>query len=328
MQLVINTYGSYLKKEDGCFLLKNEDQKQKISTRNIDSILITSGALVSSDAIQLALERNIEIFFLDDFGDPIGKLWHSKLGRTTFIRRRQLQICETEEGTALIKNLMLQKVENCIKHLHDLASKRGKEKQEFINKTIQNIEITKNKIAEATGLVDDIRNTLMGYEGNVARQYFSALSDLLPERYKFEGRSSRPAKDEFNCLLNYGYGILYSRVEKACIIAGLDPYVGILHTDGYNKKSFVFDMIEPFRIHVDRLVMKLFSAKSVNKSYFDPVHGGMKLNADGKRYFIQHVNEYMEERIRYHKREIRIADIIQHKCHQIANSLVKENEQC
>jgi hypothetical protein len=37
-------------------------------------------------------------------------------------------------------------------------------------------------------------------------------------------------------MLNYGHGVLYSMVEKACIIAGLDPYIGVLHTDNYNNK--------------------------------------------------------------------------------------------
>ena len=35
-------------------------------------------------------------------------------------------------------------------------------------------------------------------------------------------------------------------VEKAYIIAGLDQYIGFLHTDNYNKKSLVFDVIELF----------------------------------------------------------------------------------
>ena len=32
-------------------------------------------------------------------------------------------------------------------------------------------------------------------------------------------------------MLNYAYGILYSLVEKACICAGLYPFVGFLHVD-------------------------------------------------------------------------------------------------
>ena len=57
---------------------------------------------------------------MDQFGDSIGKVWHPKLGSTTYIRRRQLEIASTEEGTELVKELMLIKAENMIKHLYDL----------------------------------------------------------------------------------------------------------------------------------------------------------------------------------------------------------------
>ena len=47
MQLVINTYGSYLHQHQNCFELKTEDKKSKISTKKVDSILITTGVSVS-----------------------------------------------------------------------------------------------------------------------------------------------------------------------------------------------------------------------------------------------------------------------------------------
>ncbi len=67
-------------------------------------------------------------------------------------------------------------------------------------------------------------------------------------------------KDPFNACLNYCYGILYSLVEKACILSGLDPYVGFLHTDNYNKKSLVFDLIELFRIYGEQTAIYVFSS--------------------------------------------------------------------
>lgn len=107
----------------------------------------------------------------------------------------------------------------------------------------------------------------MGFEGSAGRIYFDALNYVMPERFKFDGRSRNPAKDEFNALLNYGYGVLYSLVEKACIIAGLDPYIGFLHTDNYNKKSLVFDLIEMFRIFADETVVYLFSGRKVKVEF-------------------------------------------------------------
>ncbi len=322
---MINSYGSYLRSDHGSFLIINEDKKQKVSPRNIKSILVTTGAAISTDAIQLALEKNIEIQFLNKYGDSIGKIWHTKLGSTTYIRRRQLEISDNEEGTEFIQTLMAQKVQNCIDHLNDLGKKRGKEKKQYIEQVTEELAQLKIKLNNVEGKVENIRSKLMGYEGNAAKKYFATLSYLLPDRYRFEGRSSRPARDEFNCLLNYGYGVLYSRIEKACIIAGLDPYVGILHTDGYNKKSFVFDIIEPFRVYIDRLVMRLFAAKTVNKNYFDAIRNGVTLNEEGKKYFIQNLNEYFAQRVRYNSRDIQIMDIFQFECHQLANRLIGED---
>jgi CRISPR-associated protein Cas1 len=188
------------------------------------------------------------------------------------------------------------------------------------------MEKIKAKIPKLTGPVEMMRNSIMGYEGNISKKYFDALNYLLPDRYKFKKRTFRPAEDEFNCLLNYGYGVLYGKVEKALIIAGLDPYVGILHTDGYNKKSFVFDFIEIYRHHIDRIVMKLFSRKKVRKSHFDEIKGGVTLNKGGKEVFLTALNKYFDQSIYYKGRQIKVNNIIQFDCHNLANRIIEEGD--
>jgi CRISPR-associated protein Cas1 len=163
----------------------------------------------------------------------------------------------------------------------------------------------------------------MGLEGTAGRTYFEALSYIMPDRFKFDGRSRNPAKDEFNCLLNYGYGVLYSMVEKACIIAGLDPYVGFIHTDNYNKLSLVFDLIEPFRILVDQTVVYLISGRKIKQEYFDKLKNGLTLNREGKAVLIEALNNTFEKTVRYRGRNIKNRNIIQFEAHRIANGLIK-----
>ena len=139
---------------------------------------------------------------------------------------------------------------------------------------------------------------------------------------EFKG-SRNPAKDEFNTLLNYSYGVLYSRVEKACIIAGLDPYVGIIHTDHYNKKSLVFDLIENFRIWADETVINLFAARDVKQEHFDRLENGLTLNKEGKALLIEALSKFLDESVRYSGRNIKRGDVIQFECHKIANQLIK-----
>ncbi|OHB91174.1 MAG: CRISPR-associated endonuclease Cas1, partial [Planctomycetes bacterium RIFCSPHIGHO2_12_42_15] len=180
-------------------------------------------------------------------------------------------------------------------------------------------------IPQGTGNVgiEEIRGSIMGIEGSGGRIYFEAVSFIMPDRYKFEGRSRNPAKDEFNTLLNYTYGILYSKVEKACIIAGLDPYVGIIHTDHYNKKSMVFDIIENYRIWADETVIKLFAGREVKQEHFDKLENGFTLNKEGKAMLVSAFNAFLDESIRYSGRNIKRGDIIQFDCHKIANGMIK-----
>jgi CRISPR-associated protein Cas1 len=322
MQLVINSRGSFLKKQQNCFLVKNEDKVFEVSANKVESILITTSATITTDAIKFAVENNIDIVFLDHFGDPYGRVWHSKLGSTVLIRRKQLEIADKKKGFELAKGWIEVKINNQIEFLKDLKKNRP-DKREEMDEYIASIDAMKDKLLELEGVLDETRGTIMGIEGMSSRHYFNSLSYIMPEKWKFEGRSRNPATDEFNCLLNYGYGVLYSMVEKACILSGLDPYVGFMHTDNYNKKSLVFDLIEMYRIHVDRTVVNLFSKRKVKEDHFDKIPNGLSLNKEGKALLIQSLNEILDQTISYHGRNIKIRNTIQYDCHKIANELIK-----
>jgi CRISPR-associated protein Cas1 len=325
MQLVINTPGSYLRKKEGNFLVKTDDQVFEVSAKKVQSVMITTSAYLSTDAVKLAMDNNIDVIFLDEFGDPFGRVWHSKLGSTTLIRRKQLEIANDERGLSLAKEWVITKMDRQIDFLKRLKNSRP-QKEEKLENYVSTLEEIRQKMENIGGTIEEKRGTMMGFEGVAGKTYFDALSFIMPDRFKFDGRSRMPAKDEFNCLLNYGYGVLYSMVEKACIIAGLDPYVGIIHTDHYNKKSLVFDLIEMFRYLVDETVLYMFSQRKVKKEYFDEIKSGLSLNKEGKAALIQDLNETFEKGVRYRGRNIKNRDIIQFECHRTANELIKGEE--
>ena len=259
MKLVINSEGIYLTKVGECFCVKKDRQKQEIAAKKVEQILITSAAAISTHAIELAVENNIDIVFLKKYGAPFGRVWHSKMGSISTIRKKQLDLDSNEMGTTLVKEFLCQKMNNQIDFLNSLAMNRRDDRKNDIKETISKIKELVKKVENINDNINNVRNSLQGYEGTASRLYFSKLSELMPEKFKFDGRSKNPAKDEFNCMLNYGYGIMYSNVERACILAGLDPFIGIMHVDNYNRQSFVFDLIEMYRIYIDQIVFKLFS---------------------------------------------------------------------
>ena len=74
MQLVINTYGSYLQKNGDCFKVKTDKKVFEISCKKVSSILISTTAYITTDAIKMATENSIVVVFIDDFGDPNGRI--------------------------------------------------------------------------------------------------------------------------------------------------------------------------------------------------------------------------------------------------------------
>jgi len=326
MQLIINTYGSYLQKSGDCFKVKTDDKVFEVSCKKVSSILISTAAYITTDAIKMAMESNIDIVFIDEFGNPYGRIWHPKLGSTTLIRRRQIEIAEAEEGLKLALEWVKTKFSNQIELLKKLRQTRPTKSAE-ITSYVEKLQDIVKGLDDFSGTLDEWRGVIMGIEGSGGRIYFEALSSLMPDRFKFEGRSRNPAKDEFNAMLNYAYGILYSLVEKACIIAGLDPYVGFIHTDHYNKKSLVFDLIENYRTWADEVVVNLFAGRKVKVEHFDSVPNGCILNKEGKAVLLTDFNTFMDESIRYSGRNIKRGNIIQFDCHRIANRLIgKSNE--
>ena len=326
MQLVINTYGSYLRKSGNCFLVKKDDKSFEVAVGKVNSILITTAAYVTTDAIKLAVDNNIDMVFLDAHGDPYGRVWHPKLGSTNLIRRRQLEIYDAPEGLALAKDWGIKKLSNQIDLLGRLRKAREVHKED-LDAYIRELEQSRDQMQRLRGTVEARRQDILGLEGKAARAYFEAISSIMPERYRFEGRSRNPAKDEFNALLNYGYGVLYSLVEKGCIIAGLDPYAGFLHTDSYNKKSLVFDIIEMFRIYVDEVVVHLFTRRMVKDEFFDKLEQGLGLSKDGKAILIDAVNKALDEPVDYRGRNVKRRNTIQLECHRIANGLIRPGQE-
>ena len=321
MDLILTSYGTYLHRQGEMFVVKVKEQKQEVSSRKVRSIAITTGASLSTDAIQLAMEKNIDIVFLDEVGHPYGRVWHGRPGSTTAIRREQLRLADTEKGLRLALEWLLRKFDNQVEFLREARQRRSRLSAALTEKIDALLEL-RQALAGVSGELDAVRGTIMGFEGRAGRTYWEAVNLLLPENFQFEARSRNPAKDEFNCLLNYSYGVLYGTVERACILAGLDPYVGFIHTDHYQKKSLVFDLIECYRVWADETVVGLFAARKVKQEMFDKLQNGLKLNKAGKAVLMEQFSAYLDEGIRYRNRNIKRRDTVQLDCHRLGNEWI------
>ena len=296
MELFLNTYGVSLRRDNERFVISGSDGKHIVSPQEIKSISIGKGASISSDAAMLAIENGIDVLFIDGKGTPLGRLWSVKYGSISTIRRKQLDFTFSPYAVDWIKDILRQKIDNIIALLIALVTEEQKHELN-LDAELRRLRDYQKKILKKEAIVlNDIAPSLRGWEGAAAKVYFGVLAKLMPEEYAFEGRSQHPAKDRFNCLLNYGYGILYGKVEGSLIKAGIDPYVGVLHRDDYNRPVLAYDIIEIFRVWVDYVVMHLCMQKAFNEDCFSiRDDGSVWLEALGRRILIQSVNDYLAE---------------------------------
>jgi len=325
MQLILNTWGASLHVRTGVFEVVSNDGRQTFSPSKVTSLLLGPGCRISSDAALLALKHEIAILFTDRQGQPQGRVWSPRYGSISTIRRKQVAFAQSAPGAEWVVGGIVAKLNHQMGLLAKI--KQGRPSQaDIIEPAILKITLSARQIAE--GLPYTLpadADRLRGLEGVAARAYFEALAQLLPKEFSFKNRSKRPAKDKFNCVLNYLYGMLYSYVEGALIKAGLDPYMGVLHMDEYNRPTLVFDAIEPYRAWADAVTVQLCVRKLLDDELFDiePSNGNHWLNTVGKKLIIPAFNDYMHEVVdRNHRRRSRLTHL-QDDAHALAQDILK-----
>ncbi len=140
MKLVVNSEGVYLSKVGECFCLKKDGQKQEIAAKKVEQILITTATALTTDAIELAVENNIDIVFLKKYGKPFARVWHSKMGSISTIRKKQLELQDNKMGTILIKEFLTQKMDNQVQHLNLLGMNRRDERKSIVKESSEKIK--------------------------------------------------------------------------------------------------------------------------------------------------------------------------------------------
>jgi CRISPR-associated endonuclease Cas1 subtype II len=91
-------------------------------------------------------------------------------------------------------------------------------------------------------------NDFTNREGHSAKVYFNAIFGL---------DFCRRSEDLINSALNYGYAIVLSAFNREIVSSGYLTQLGIFHKNEYNMFNLSSDLMEPFRILVDRVVINM-----------------------------------------------------------------------
>ena len=288
-------------------------------------ILPARGVTVSVELLAEAAERGIAVSFLSSSGKPYALLSSPMLTATVGTRREQLRALDDERGAQVCKRIVSGKLRNqaglLVYFAKGIAASDASRRRRIIENAAAVRRARQQAVRIRAKTADAAREVLMGIEGAAARAYWAGVAAICEGRARFEGRKREGDIGPVNAVLNYGYGILYSRVWAAALNAGLDPFAGFLHTDRPGKPSLVLDLVEELRAPVvDRAVLAYIGLGRAVR--FD----GKRLDDDTRRAIADAVLERLDAPVRYQGRSLRLSSVIQHQARSLATFLRGEGD--
>jgi CRISPR-associated protein Cas1 len=261
----------------------------------------------------------IPIHFVSFKGTPYASLYAAGLTGTVQTRRAQLAAYQDRRGAGLARAIAQAKIKNQAALLRYMAKYRKETQPELYEELrLLALEVEDHLTGldqlESGACVNDIRTDLLGLEGRAAQKYWQGVKQAVQVGPDWPGRKGRGAKDPVNSALNYGYGILYGQIERAVVLAGLDPYAGFIHADRPGKPSLVLDLIEEFRQPVvDRTVFAMLNKGSTIK-----LDDKDRITETSRQALVSKVLERLEKPEKYGQKKVPLRFIMQNQARHLA----------
>lgn len=219
-------------------VVRKVDSIKRIHLSEIELLMIESTAIsITSALISELINHKIKVIFCDEKHNPQSELLpyygsHDSSGKV------REQVKWDEEIRKLIwTEIITEKIRQQMIHLKE---KDLNEPATLLKQYISEIE------------PGDITNR----EGHAAKVYFNAL---------FGKEFTRSLDCVTNAALNYGYGILLSYFNRNISYNGYITQLGLFHDNQFNPFNLTSDLMEPFRVLVDREVCKQRFVKFENE---------------------------------------------------------------
>lgn len=189
------------------------------------------------------------------------------------LRRAQAQAPFSPVGVEVARELLRQKISGQL----DVATAMVKASPD-IRQRINGWLVALEDAQDLPALLHAEAQAALWYWGAWERrpiQFGTRDSALVPEHWKtfgqrrsLHGNGPRAATNPANAMLNYLYALLEAECRLACMAIGLDPGLGIFHTDQQSRDSMALDLMEALRPRADAFVLREIASRKVRRRDF------------------------------------------------------------
>lgn len=240
---------------------KDKEVLAEFPLGHIDRVVILGNVGVTTPALKRLMQEGIDLVFLSLDGQYYGRVTGEATPHVA-LRRAQYRWQGDDAFTlALAQRVVAGKIRN----QRVLLQRQQRAGHMELLGVLGDLEDYEARAGRTQTL-----NALLGVEGSATARYFSGYRLLFESVWQFTERNRRPPRDPINVLLSFGYTLLARAAESAVRAVGLDPYVGFLHKDVYNRPSLALDLSEEFRPVIEGLILHVCHHGLIHPEDFQP----------------------------------------------------------
>lgn len=225
---VVITHSAKLDYQLG-YMVVRQQEVVKLSVDEIETLIIESTAVSLTAALLCELtKRKVKVVFCDEKHNPSSELVSYYGAYDTSAKLKKQVQWDMEIKSSVWTEIVADKIKKQAQHLMKYGMTEGQLLMDYISE----LEF------------GDVTNR----EGHAAKVYFNAL---------FGKEFTRSGDDSINHALNYGYSIILSAFNREIVSKGYLTQIGIFHDNMFNSFNLSSDLMEPFRVIVDRCVYNM-----------------------------------------------------------------------
>lgn len=227
-----------------------------------------------------------------------------------------------------------------VEHYAD-STKRRVLAEEFVSTAADNIyrnlryyNSREKDVAAQMSNIDELRRALpgaegvqelMGYEGMIHQQYYSAFNTIINQDVGFEKRVKRPPDNMINTLISYCNSLVYTKVLSEIYRTQLNPTISYLHEPGTKRFSLSLDIAEVFKpLVADRMIFSLLNRNQITEKDFDSELGYLRIKERGVKVIMEEFEKRMQTTISHKQlnRTVSYKHLIRLECYKLIKHLM------
>ena len=312
--------GQLIRKDNSITIIKEDGQKIDVPVERIYDLYAFGEMSYNSAAFAFLGAKGIPVHMFNYYEFYIGSFYPRETAVSGRLLVRQVEhYTDPGKRLTLAREFVSTAADNIYRNLRYYNS-RGKD----VSRQMRDID----ELRRAISTTADVEE-LMGFEGMIHQQYYSAFNTIIDQDINFEKRVKRPPDNMINTLISYCNSLMYAKVLSEIYRTQLNPTVSYLHEPGTKRFSLSLDIAEVFKpLIADRMIFSMLNKKQITEDDFDSELGYLRIKERGIRTIMEEFEKRMKTTISHKElnRVVSYQHLIRLECYKLIKHLLGERD--